>query len=51
MEGAVRSGYRAAEALLQSRGAPRKFVQPDLPVEGLAHWLSAGKNLSGILED
>jgi zeta-carotene desaturase len=44
MEGAVRSGYRAAEALLETKGEPRKFVQPDLPVEGLARWLSAGKN-------
>lgn len=34
MEGAVRSGYLAAEALLNSAGAPRKFLVPDLPVEG-----------------
>jgi squalene-associated FAD-dependent desaturase len=34
MEGAVRSGYMAAEALLESLGQPRKFLQPDLPFEG-----------------
>jgi len=36
MEGAVRSGYLAAEALLASLGEPRKFLQPDLPFEGLS---------------
>ncbi len=35
MEGAVRSGYLAAEALLAADGRPRKFLQPDLPAEGL----------------
>jgi squalene-associated FAD-dependent desaturase len=30
MEGAVRSGYLAAEALLARAGAPAKLVQPDL---------------------
>jgi len=30
MEGAVRSGYLAAEALLERIGVPRSFVQPDL---------------------
>ena len=36
MEGAVRSGYLAAEALLRSTGAKeRKFVSPDLPPTGL----------------
>jgi zeta-carotene desaturase len=44
MEGAVRSGYQAAEALLATRGDNRKFVQADLPVEGLARWLSKRKN-------
>lgn len=33
MEGAVRSGYLAAEALLAQEGKPQKFVRPDLPVE------------------
>jgi zeta-carotene desaturase len=36
MEGAVRSGYLAAESILSDAGAPRKFLQPDLRPEGLA---------------
>ncbi len=36
MEGAVRSGYLAAEAILSDAGMPRKFLQPDLCAEGLA---------------
>jgi zeta-carotene desaturase len=36
MEGAVRSGYLAAEAILSDTGAPHKFVRPDLPAEGLS---------------
>ena len=36
MEGAVRSGYLAAEALLTSAGQSQKFLQPDLPYEGLS---------------
>jgi squalene-associated FAD-dependent desaturase len=36
MEGAVRSGYLAAEAVLASFGQPRKFLQPDLQLEGLS---------------
>jgi uncharacterized protein with NAD-binding domain and iron-sulfur cluster len=36
MEGAVRSGYLAAEAILSDAGMPRKFLQPDLRPEGLA---------------
>jgi zeta-carotene desaturase len=36
MEGAVRSGYLAAEALLSAAGEPKKFLQPDLPYEGLS---------------
>jgi squalene-associated FAD-dependent desaturase len=35
MEGAVRSGYLAAEAVLRSAGAPQKFLQPDLKPDGL----------------
>jgi len=35
MEGAVRSGYMAAEALLSDLGRPVRFLQPDLPYEGL----------------
>src|SRR5262249_43538152 len=36
MEGAVRSGYLAAEAVLRSLGRPQKFLVPDLPASGLA---------------
>ncbi|MBS1840123.1 MAG: FAD-dependent oxidoreductase [Acidobacteria bacterium] len=36
MEGAVRSGYLAAEALLRSTGTPAKFLQPDLLPTGLS---------------
>ncbi len=36
MEGAVRSGYLAAEETLLSLGEPRKFLQADLAFEGLS---------------
>ncbi len=36
MEGAVRSGYLAAEAILSDAGQPRTFLRPDLRPEGLA---------------
>ena len=42
MEGAVRSGYLAAEAVLKAAGQPRTFLQPDLPVEGVSRWLGRG---------
>jgi uncharacterized protein with NAD-binding domain and iron-sulfur cluster len=42
MEGAVRSGYLAAEAVLATEGAPRRIVRADLPVEGLARLFAAG---------
>lgn len=35
MEGAVRSGYLAAEAVLRVDGTPRTFLQPDLKADGL----------------
>jgi squalene-associated FAD-dependent desaturase len=35
MEGAVRSGYLAAEAVLRIAGAPQTFLQPDLDTDGL----------------
>ncbi len=35
MEGAVRSGYLAAEAVLKAAGTPQKFLQPDLCPDGL----------------
>jgi squalene-associated FAD-dependent desaturase len=43
MEGAVRSGYLAAEAVAAAFGAPRRFLQPDLPFEGLSK-MWAGRN-------
>jgi squalene-associated FAD-dependent desaturase len=40
MEGAVRSGYLAAEALLRAHGTPKAFLQPDLPPDGFVQmWL------------
>ena len=39
MEGAVRSGYLAAESLLRRRGIQRSLLPPDLPVETPARWL------------
>jgi squalene-associated FAD-dependent desaturase len=39
MEGAVRSGYLAAEAVLRVAGSPQQFVQPDLATDGfVALW-------------
>jgi zeta-carotene desaturase len=35
MEGAVRSGYLAAEAIMQASGRREKFLAPDLPARGL----------------
>ncbi len=35
MEGAVRSGYGAAEALARAAGAAQSFLVPDLPAAGL----------------
>lgn len=35
MEGAVRSGYLAAEAVLRVSGTPKSILQPDLPADGL----------------
>ncbi|HET9087082.1 MAG TPA: hydroxysqualene dehydroxylase HpnE [Acidobacteriaceae bacterium] len=39
MEGAVRSGYLAAEALTQSAGEPQSFLHPDLQPTGLMRLL------------
>lgn len=40
MEGAVRSGYLAAEALVRAGGTPKAFLQPDLAPEGFIQmWL------------
>jgi squalene-associated FAD-dependent desaturase len=35
MEGAVRSGYLAAESVTVSAGSPQKFLIPDLPATGI----------------
>ena len=44
MEGAVRSGYLAAEALLAAAGQPKTFLQPDLPLEGLSKFWANRNN-------
>ncbi|HEY4580036.1 MAG TPA: FAD-dependent oxidoreductase, partial [Candidatus Acidoferrales bacterium] len=36
MESAVRSGYLAAEAILEAQGRRQRILRDDLPVEGLA---------------
>jgi squalene-associated FAD-dependent desaturase len=36
MEGAVRSGYLAAEAVLRKAGTPKHLLQPDLKPDGLS---------------
>lgn len=43
MEGAARSGYLAAEALLAHAGTPRQFIAPDLSPAPLARLLSGHK--------
>jgi squalene-associated FAD-dependent desaturase len=40
MEGAVRSGYLAAEAILEMEGRPKKLIQPDLPATGISKWFA-----------
>ena len=39
MEGAVRSGYLAAESVLRQTGESASLLQPDLPVARAARWL------------
>jgi squalene-associated FAD-dependent desaturase len=39
MEGAVRSGYQAAEAVSRAAGEPANFMQADLPATGLMRLL------------
>jgi zeta-carotene desaturase len=48
MEGAVRSGYMAAETVLSAMGAPRKILKPDLPVEGLARFIARNSNCDTV---
>ena len=40
MEGAVRSGYLAAEGILALQGFSASLVRPDMPPSGLARWFS-----------
>ncbi len=40
MEGAVRSGYLAAEAITVADGNPKTFLRPDLPVEGISRLIA-----------
>jgi squalene-associated FAD-dependent desaturase len=42
MEGAVRSGYLAAEAVSRAGGEPARFLQPDLAATGLMRLLPKG---------
>ena len=42
MEGAVRSGYLAAEAILAQDGKAERVVVDDLPMARLTKWLSGG---------
>ena len=48
MEGAVRSGYMAAEALLSRLGPSRKFLQPDLPLEGFSKFWARRKDTGAV---
>jgi zeta-carotene desaturase len=43
MEGAVRSGYLAAEAAMAGFGQAQKYLQPDLPCEGLSKFWAKRK--------
>jgi squalene-associated FAD-dependent desaturase len=43
MEGAVRSGYLAAEAILKVAGTPQTLLQPDLKVDPLVSLLARGR--------
>jgi squalene-associated FAD-dependent desaturase len=44
MESAVRSGYRAAEAILELEGEAVRFVRPELTPSRLVRWLSSFRN-------
>ncbi len=48
MEGAVRSGYLAAEALLAEFGEPVTFMKPDLPFEGLSKFWANRKKEAAL---
>jgi squalene-associated FAD-dependent desaturase len=44
MEGAVRSGYRAAEGILEDLGRPAPIVCPELATGALAGWLLGSRS-------
>jgi squalene-associated FAD-dependent desaturase len=48
MEGAVRSGYLAAEAALAGFGRPQTFLKPDLPFEGFSRLRAGRANSHGL---
>jgi squalene-associated FAD-dependent desaturase len=48
MEGAVRSGYMAAEGILEDLGRPESLVRPDLPAGRLARWLLGPRPVAGV---
>jgi hypothetical protein len=45
MEGAVRGGYLAAEAVLRAAGAETKLLVPDLPATGLMRLLKGQRGI------
>ena len=47
MEGAVRSGYLAAENVLSKMGRPESVLRPDLPVSWLTRLLLGGRTPNG----
>jgi squalene-associated FAD-dependent desaturase len=47
MEGAARSGYLAAEAILSDCGEPKRLLRPDLPVEGLTRYWARDRSHDG----
>ena len=49
MEGAVRSGYLAAENILAHHGKPANILAPDLPIATLSKWLWSLKPSNGLL--
>ena len=51
MEGAVRSGYLAAEGVLEDLGRPENLIRPDLPAGRLARWLLGMRSEIAKAED
>ncbi len=47
MEGAVRSGYLAAEAIIAADGVHKKFLLPDLPVECISKFFAKRAGRAG----